>query len=62
MSLYVALADASPITQGAAPLAKTELIGDVTAKIWPNATPSLRMQVVEPSAEELAESWSANDV
>ncbi len=61
MPVYVALADASPITGGHASLAKAEVIGDVTARVWPDTTHSLPMQVAEPLAEELATFWAAND-
>lgn len=61
MPVYVALADNSPITEGEASLAKAELIGDVTAKVWPNTTHSLPMQVAEPLAAELGQFWATHD-
>lgn len=59
MPVYVALADGSPITKGAASLAKAEQIPDVTAKVWPGTTHSLPMQVADQLAAELADFWSA---
>ncbi|NLH71187.1 MAG: alpha/beta fold hydrolase [Brooklawnia sp.] len=61
MPVYVALADASTITRGAASLTKTALIGDVTTRVWPKTTHSLPMQVAEPLAKDLGEFWTAND-
>lgn len=61
MPVYVALADGSPITKGQASLDKTQLITNVTAKVWPNTTHSLPMQVAEPLAAELAHFWETND-
>lgn len=60
MPVYVALADGSPITAGQKSLGKTALIPDCQAKIWPETTHSLPMQVAEPLAAELAEFWAAS--
>lgn len=43
MSVYVAIADDSPITNGADSIDKADLIPLVEAKIWPNTTHSLPM-------------------
>lgn len=59
--VYVALADSSPITEGKASLPKAELIGDVTAKVWPNTTHSLPMQLAEPLTAELERFWATHD-
>lgn len=61
MPVYVGLAGASPITEGAESLAKAELIPEVTAKVWPGTTHSLPMQVAEPLAAELAAFWASHD-
>lgn len=61
VATYVALADGSPITKGAASRAKAELIPDVQVKVWPGTTHSLPMQVADPLAAELAVFWSTHD-
>ncbi len=61
MPVYVALADGSPITEGQASLDKAQLIRNVTAKVWPNTTHSLPMQVAEPLACELSQFWATHD-
>lgn len=61
MPVYVAIADGSPITSGQKALDKAALIPDVQAKLWPDTTHSLPMQVAEPLAGELADFWSLSD-
>lgn len=58
MPVYVAIAESSPITNGADSIHKADLIPVVEAKIWPNTTHSLPMQVPEPLADELADFWA----
>ena len=58
MPVYVAIAESSPITNGADSIHKADLIPVVEAKIWPNTTHSLPMQVHEPLADELADFWA----
>ncbi len=61
MPVYVALADASPITKGRTAGEHAALIKDAEVKVWPNTTHSLPMQVAEPLADELADFWARHD-
>ncbi|SMO56523.1 alpha/beta fold hydrolase [Propioniciclava tarda] len=61
MPVYVAIAEASTITNGADSVDKANLIPAVETTIWPNTTHSLPMQAPELLAVELADFWARHD-
>lgn len=62
MPVYVALAETSPITNGAAAIPQAQKIPDVTARVWSGTSHSLPMQVTEPLTKELAMFWDSGDL
>ena len=61
MPVYVAIADGSPITKGQESVDRAGLIPDAQARLWPNTTHSLPMQVPDELAAELGDFWNRHD-
>lgn len=61
MPAYVAIADGSPLNRGQESVDRAGLIPDCQARLWPDTSHSLPMQVPDELAAELAEFWSRHD-